>query len=460
MIEYKYEDDSFFKENKILRICSDEFNEKNQDDMENLIILYKYLSNPESEKNIISLLSEINEIIFKSHFSFSTGFPIQEILEIVFDLCNNPEEKIILNSFETIFLILRNSYYDNDENYGQYFYQNNFHQILHSIYTFNQDEYHTKKFLDAIALYSSSCIEARDSILSLFQLDFFEQFIQARSIECIKYAINCFTEFLKYPLDLPFLSSLYNFLSEMTEIEDDEILYQILSCIIQSMKQKSWENLFIDYKLHHFVKESIKKNDQNMKELGIVILYGFSVDFSLEESILETIINEFLNENEEEETKRSQNFSIFAAKIFTNHMKRNYLREILLKQGMIAVLQNFFVNGTYSIKVASAQTIIELIKYGYANQKVLFLEYNLMGDFLEIIQSDETNMTIDILNTLLSVFDAACEIGYEKISLFIDDLNECKGLDCLNDLVMSENEEIKSRAQCLLSNISKNQCFN
>lgn len=462
MISYIYKDESetLAKESELLSLYNDSYTQNDQNDLENIIILYNQLANPEPESNIITLFSSINEIISRSSFYFSTGFPIQEILDIAFQLCQSTEEKIRFYSFKTIILILENSYYEKDENYGLYFFNNNFHQLLDLIYTTNKSDYHPKIILNAIALYSSSSEDARNSILTLFQFDFFEQFIQSRNLECIKFAIDCFTGFLKYPLNLPDLSTLYNLLSEITEIEDFDIQLKILRCIIQSMNQENWENLFIENDLHHFVQNSIKKDDQDFKELGIEILYKYSADFSLKESILETIISEFFCEEEEDKSmQNSEKFSIFTAKIFTNHMSRSYLREILLKLGMIFVLQLFFENGTYSMKVASSQTIIELIKFGDMNQKLLFLDFNLMPEFFAIIQSDEFQLTIDILDALSEVFYSACEIGSDKISLFVENLNECEGFDFLEILSNNETEEVKLRAQCLLKNINDNYSF-
>lgn len=461
MLKYKDGKENFLKKSGQVRLNNQICVLETNDDLKKISLLYESLSNPGQENDIIDLFININELIYKCNFSFANGFPIQQILDIAFDIFQDEEGNVGFNSFETILLILRNSCFKEDDEFEQYYYEREFHQLLYDISTFSTDEYHPNIILESIALYSSTSIEARDSILELFSFDFFQQFIQARNTECIKSVISCFNSFLKYPLAVHILSSIYDQLSEMSCIEDDGISFEILNCISQSMNQEDWENLFIDNKLHNFVKYMIEIGDQDFKDLSIEILKAYSVDFSLiqisKEPILDFIISLFLCEQPPE----SEKFCISVAKIFTNHIRRSRIHEIefLLKQGMILVLIDFFDYGSYSLKLAGLETVIELIKCGDLNQKILFLEENLMKNVFDVIQSNEINVTVDVLDALLIEFDAACGAGFDVISMFVQQLTDCDGFDFLNDLSCTENEEIKEKAKQLLDEISNNYCF-
>lgn len=447
MIQYKFEDESFLKENEHRKLCDDS-SIIDQDDIGKLIVLYYNLINSIKKEDINNYLTLINEIIINNNDSISFGFPIQEILNYSFQIFENNDESVKVKCFETMITILQNFYFQNESKIGNYYHENNFHQILHFIYSSNNEDYHPNIILYIVKIYSSTCIEARDSIIGLFGFQFFQQFIQTRNSECLKHVISCFTEFFKYPLDVHTLSSLFCLLYEMSTTEDDEIIIEILNCLKKSMNQKDWEIFFIENKLHRFVHHTLAIDNNNSKELSIEILNAYSVGFPIRVKILETIINEFLKE----EISVSEKYSILTVEIFTNHMHRDYEREILLKQGMIFVLLNFFENGTFSIKVAVLRTIIEMTKFGNLDQKKLVFEYNMMDMFFSVIQSNDIQITIDILDTLLILLSITGNDNLDQT--FMKQLNECDGLNYISELSYHENNEIHSKALLVLDKIN------
>ncbi|OHT04700.1 hypothetical protein TRFO_27701 [Tritrichomonas foetus] len=429
--------------------------EDNKDNYIKLFQFYEELINLDNDfdSNVlhsIGILDKINDLIVNENIIFSNDPYFLQFLDFLFKIYFSPNEKVSQRAYQALFLILKDSYNDNE--IGYFYFSHEYHKLLFHAFHSPNLEIIPKMILDPIAYYCSTCIEARDSILESFTIHFFENLIQMRNTECIEYTLYVFMNFFKYPLDDSIISTIYLLLAKVTLLDDEKILIILLQCISSSFKQTNWYHYFIEYKLNRFTKQALRKG-KYYRELSIEILDHLSQFISLKNNELDYILNLFMSND----TILTDHFVLCALKIFSNHMRRDNEREILLKMGLINVLLIITDDCSFKIKINAFSVIKKLIKYGNIEQRLLLIENYVTEFIFSLLYVNDDHFALKILKGIYIILNDCIKMNI--VDEFFQQLQKSNSIPMIEELSLSENQKINELSKMILKICSQNIIF-
>lgn len=402
---------------------------------------------------ILGIFSQIYQIIISDSISFTEKFPLPDILSIAFDMSTSDDDQLRIIAIRILIFVLCNSDHECFQKIGQFYHERNFHEILFQCLDFDNEDLLPDIIFKAILSYSSTCIEARDAILQKFPMNTYDTFIQGRNIANLKYQIEIFKEFMKYPLDKNFLKQLFSALPCFASIENDEIVYHTLTCISVSHQQENWPKFVIKNNLINFITAALNHSNEDIQNAAIDILFHLSEYANLDLNILRDITEHFLIP----EFMPCEFFTFRAISIFDfyiHHLSNLDHIEHLLQMGLIHIFFKILDEGCFESKKVVISTLIQLMKNCHDNQIEIIIEYHLIGEIFDVIKDDGFENLREVLEMLFYAIQVA-----EKMGCFgnlMEDFYRNEDFHVfLHELLTCEQETIAFQAKALLEAIEK-----